>query len=64
MERLLTKKENFDQESDYKQDLLWNYQKAFTNKTSDFFVDENGKPLNVVAKEEVIIEGKGFRILG
>ena len=53
--RLLEKKKQ-ESESDDQQDLLWNYEKAFTNKTCDFMIDESGKPLNVVAKEEVIIE--------
>ena len=38
MERLLTKKQASKEDEEH-QELLWNYEKAFTNKTSDFFVD-------------------------
>ena len=56
MERLLTKKQASKEDEEH-QELLWNYEKAFTNKTSDFFVDiDSGKPLNVVSKEEIITE--------
>lgn len=54
LERILTKNRN---EHDCQEDLLWNSEKAFTNKTCDFMIDScSGKPLTVIAsahKEEV-----------
>ena len=58
VERLLKKRKKEQEEDPIDQEqLLWNYEKAFSNKTCDFIIDtSSGRPLEVVAKEEVIIE--------
>ena len=57
MERLLIDENKHEHENP---DLLWTKEKAFLNKTSDFFIDSDSKSpfriLNKAAQEEIVEE--------
>ena len=57
MDRLLTDENKHEHEN---LDLLWTKEKAFLNKTSDFFIDSDSKSpfriLNKAAQEEIVEE--------